>query len=82
MMLITRNDLANTRPVIGQMLLGFSFRSLGALLLMDPEWIPIPKRKGDIARRVTAAWTIFRTVFGQYEKYCNVVMGTDDSCRR
>ena len=59
---MTRNDLAKTRPVIGQILLCFSLISLGALLLMDPECTPIPKRNGAIARRVTPASRYLRTL--------------------
>ena len=47
-----RNERAKISPINGQMLLGFSFRSLGADLLMEPEWTPRPKRNGSIAARV------------------------------
>ena len=62
MMLTTRKDLAKTSPIIGQILLCFSLMSLGALLLIDPDWIPSPTRNGAMTRRVVPASIILRYV--------------------
>ena len=67
---ITMNERTRVNPMRGQMLLCFSFISLGADSLMDPEFIPSPYRKGDMAAKVMATSRIFLSVPTQDGRRC------------